>query len=400
MSEGNHNAGEKTLRVCIVSFPMPSAIVINVFLYSLVEILEPICETVYVVTGNIPKDRTFNEKIRIRDVKTAMHFRDTIRPRWWSTLLQFLKIIIIQLKMCWVLTKISKEIDVVIFYVGGANLFPPVLMAKLLGKKVITSAIGLGSLGYKESHSKRLLSIAGAFSTTLNILEQTNFSLSDMVIVESVSAAEFLNLNGYKQKLAITGARYIDTNFFKIKKKLKERKNLIGYIGRLQEGKGVMNLIKAIPLILKKRNDVEFLIGGDGPLHKEIREEIGRNNLLSKVKLTGWIPHDEVANYLSELKLFVLPSYSEGLPTGVLEAMACGTPVLSTPVGGIPDVIKDEETGFIMESNLPECIAENIIRVLNYQNLQEIVKNARKLIEEEYIYEAAVKRYKKVLEDI
>ena len=78
--------------------------------------------------------------------------------------------------------------------------------------------------------------------------------------------------------------------------------------------------------------------------------------------------------------------------------MGCGTPVLATPVGGIPDVIKDEETGFIMKDKSPECIAENIIKALKHPNIEEIVKNARKQIEGEYTYGAAVERYRKILE--
>ena len=397
MGEGKHNAKEKTLRVCIVSFPMPSALVVNVFLYNLVEILESICEKIYVVTSNIPRDRTFSEKIRIQDVKTTMHFKDTIRPMWWSSLLQFLKIITIQMKMCWILIKISKDIDIVIFYVGGANLLPPVLMAKALRKKVITSAIGLGSLGYKKVHNNRLFSKGRAFSIILSVMEKTIFSLSDRVIVESPSVINFLDLGKYKQKLVTTGARYVDTELFQIKKELRERKNLVGYIGRLEEGKGVMNFFEAIPLILEKQDNLEFFLGGYGPLYDRIKERLRSNNLSRKVELMGWIPHDKVANYLNELKLLVLPSYSEGLPTIVLEAMACGTPVLATPVGGIPDVIKDGETGFIMENNSPKCFAENIVRVLECPDLDNVTKNARKLIKEKYTYEAAVERYKKSL---
>ena len=389
---------ERHLRVCVISFPLPSALVVNVFLYSLVEILEPICERIYVVTSNIPKDKTFSEKIKIQDVKTAMHFRDTIHPRWWSTVLQFFKIIIIQMKMCLVLTRISKEIDAVIFYIGGANLFPPVLMAKTLRKKVVTLVAGLGSLSYKESHGKRLFS--SAFSTILNLLERANFSLSDMLIVQSESAVEFLNLDRYKQKLVTTGARYIDKDLFQIKKELRERKNLVGYIGRLGEEKGVMNFVKAIPLILERQDNLKFFLGGHGPLRERIEDKLRNSNIDQKVELTGWISHDKVVDYLNELKLLVLPSYTEGLPTIVLEAMACGTPVLATPVGGIPDVIKDEETGFILGDNSPECIAENVMRVLNHSNLEEIVKNAGELIEREYTYEAAVERYKKILEGI
>ena len=61
--------------------------------------------------------------------------------------------------------------------------------------------------------------------------------------------------------------------------------------------------------------------------------------------------------------------------------MACGTPVLGTPVGLMSDMINDGETGFIMENNSPECIAENIIRALNHPNLEQIAQNARELVE-------------------
>ena len=80
--------------------------------------------------------------------------------------------------------------------------------------------------------------------------------------------------------------------------------------------------------------------------------------------------------------------------------MACGTPVLATSVGGVPDLIKDGETGFIMKDNTPECVAENVIRALNGLNLNEIAKNARALVEREFTYEAAVERYRKILEGI
>ena len=79
--------------------------------------------------------------------------------------------------------------------------------------------------------------------------------------------------------------------------------------------------------------------------------------------------------------------------------MACGTPVLATSVGGVPDLIKDGNTGFIMKDNSPECIAKNVIRALEHPNRDEIVKNARALVEQEFTYEDAVERYRQILEN-
>ena len=105
--------------------------------------------------------------------------------------------------------------------------------------------------------------------------------------------------------------------------------------------------------------------------------------------------HNKFPDYLN--KLFVLLSYTEGLPHTLLEAMACGTPVLATPVGAIPDVIKDGAAGFIMENNSPECIAKNIVKALAHPNINGITKNARALVEGKYNYQAAVDGYRIIL---
>jgi glycosyltransferase involved in cell wall biosynthesis len=101
---------------------------------------------------------------------------------------------------------------------------------------------------------------------------------------------------------------------------------------------------------------------------------------------------------MNKMKLLVFPSYSEGLPSTLLEGMACGTPVLVTPVGAMPDIIQDGKNGFIMQNNSPECIAKNIRRALDHPDLEVISKNARTLIEKNFSYKATVEKHKNLIE--
>ena len=118
------------------------------------------------------------------------------------------------------------------------------------------------------------------------------------------------------------------------------------------------------------------------------------------MQIVDWISHSNLPEYYNKLKLLVLPSYTEGLPNVVIEAMACGTPVLVTSVGAIPDIVTDGVTGFILENTSPEHIAENIVRALNHPDLEKITLNAKRFIDENYVYEATTRKFKNVFDDL
>ena len=365
----------------IVTFPIGDAGVLP--LSNIVDILYPLSSDIYLITGN--EGYNFfrkNEKIYTYGVK---------HENGRNILTRVFKYIYIQLQISYIIVKIARKVNIWFIFLGG-NLVVPQVTMKLLRKKNVFIFAGSSVMMTKAQKDP--------FLKVIVILSKINYTLSDKIILYSPNHIKEWNLEKYKNKISIAHEHFLDFDKFKIKKQFDERADLVGYVGRLSEEKGVLNFVKAIPKILKKENEIKFLVGGDGQLRNKIEAYLDENNLNDKVKLVGWIQHDKLPDYLNKLKLVVLPSYTEGLPNIMLEAMVCCTPVLATPVGAIPDVIEDGKTGFILEDNSPECIARNVIRALEHPNLDEIVKNARALVEREFTYEAAVERYKKTLENI
>jgi len=294
-----------------------------------------------------------------------------------------------QLKMAYRVMRAAATTDSWIFFTGASASPLPILIAKLLGKKVVSA--------YAASDTKVLGAQGKFLLRPMELLGIASLILSNRIVIYSESLIQEWGLEKYRHKIAIAHEHFLDFDKFKLRNQLSERKNLVGYIGRLSKEKGILNFMKAIPEILKEGNDVKFLVGGEGQLRGEIDEYLREENLDGEVELPGWIPHDQLPEYLNKLKLLVLPSYTEGLPNIMLEAMACGTPVLATPVGSVPDVIKDGETGFIMKDGSPEYIANNIIKALDHPDLEQIARNAHALVRREFTYQKAVKRYRQIL---
>ena len=393
--------GDKTLemvstsigkaRVCVITSTFGDAAG-QVLLSKLLKVLETICERLFVITGAF-KNEVTSGKTSITRLKGHEDKR---------TSLKVLKFIMSQVKSCRSLLKVRKDIDVVMFYINSGGLTLPIMLSKILKKKVVlivsASDSEMASIIYKDY----LFGIGGKIIAGIyKALEKINYRFSDKIIIDSEKIARDYAPDSYRHKVVVASdRRFVNADAFKVKSKLEERRSLVGYIGRLSHEKGIMNLVKAIPLVLKQRDDLEFLIGGDGPLLDVLEDEITKAGLCNKVNFAGWIPHGELANWLNELKLLVLPSHTEGLPNIVLEAMACGTPVLVTPVGALPDIIKDKETGFILKDNTPGCIANGIIKALTFPYLDKVARSARALVEHRFTYEATVERYTDILDSL
>jgi colanic acid/amylovoran biosynthesis glycosyltransferase len=121
-------------------------------------------------------------------------------------------------------------------------------------------------------------------------------------------------------------------------------------VGRLCEQKGQLLLVEAAALLAAEGLDFELVLAGDGEMRRDIEAAVERLGLAAKVRITGWISSAQVRNELTAARAMVLPSFAEGLPVVIMEALAVGRPVLSTYVAGIPELVRDGVEGWLFEA--------------------------------------------------
>jgi len=185
-----------------------------------------------------------------------------------------------------------------------------------------------------------------------------------------------------------------------LKKKLgiEPDKKVVITVSRLVVKNGIEYLIESLNYLsenLKKK--IFLIIIGSGPLEKKLKSKVKKLGLREKVLFLGNVANTEVPQYLNISDVFIRPSISEGLGNAFLEAMAVGVPVIGTPVGGIPDFLKNGETGLFCKVADPKSIAEKMELLLNDEKLQQkLIQNGRKLVEEKYNWELIAEKFRNI----
>ncbi|RUS60137.1 colanic acid biosynthesis glycosyltransferase WcaL [Pseudorhodobacter sp. E13] len=131
-------------------------------------------------------------------------------------------------------------------------------------------------------------------------------------------------------------------------------------IGRLAEQKGFSLLVDAVSLAAATHPDLRLTLVGDGPLRKELEAAIAANGLSQMITLAGWQDEAGVQRALAQAQALILPSFAEGLPMVVMEAMAAGRPVIATAIAGVPELVVSGETGWIVPAGDAVVLAEAI----------------------------------------
>ena len=206
------------------------------------------------------------------------------------------------------------------------------------------------------------------------------------------------------EKLKAQSSKFkVDIQNLKSELNIKSDEKVIITTSRLVYKNAVDVIIEAVHILLVTGYwlRVNLLIVGGGPEEKNLKLKIKNLKLQNQVILLGNVAPDEVYKYLAISDIFVRPSRSEGLGNSFLEAMAMEVPVIGTAVGGIPDFLKNGETGLFCEVDNPKDLAEKIKILFENNELRgHIIQNAKKLVEEKYDWNLISQKMKMIFEGL
>lgn len=154
---------------------------------------------------------------------------------------------------------------------------------------------------------------------------------------------------------------------------LRNRHHLL-FLSRIVREKGIYELVDAFECLKSHFHDLKLTIAGDGPELKALTQYVYKKNLRNSVFFPGYVRNSVKAKVLLECAIYILPTYNEGCPVSLLEAMAAGLAVVTSPVGGIPDIIENDVNGILLDYPTPSQIATALKRLLNDQKFCKTIQ--------------------------
>lgn len=179
------------------------------------------------------------------------------------------------------------------------------------------------------------------------------------------------------------------------------QEKIILFIGRLVEAKGIFELVEAFSQLQSRLPKTHLVLLGDDRDRLRLENQVKQKGLNNVVHFIGARPHSEMPSWLNAADLLVLPSHNEGLPNVVVEAMACGIPVVATNVGGIPEVIEDKRSGLLIEKGDIHSLASAIEDLLrNDEKRRDMGTHGRSVIEQNFSWSQSAKDLREVYDEI
>jgi len=230
-----------------------------------------------------------------------------------------------------------------------------------------------------------------------NLFSRLALKLTDKIIAITPWEFNFIKKFGGRDKQVINIPNGMSQEFLKrkvnnnFKKKHKIKGPLVLFFGRLSETKGPDKFVEIAKIVLAKRKDVTFLIRGpDEGMKETVKKLIGKEKRILLLPETR--NKDEIIKMYRSSDLFVIPSYREGLPLTMFEAMASGLPIVASPVNGIPYEIKEPENGFLVPYGDNDKFADRILQILDNPSLRSKISKNNLKKSKDYSWDIISKR--------
>jgi glycosyltransferase involved in cell wall biosynthesis len=254
-------------------------------------------------------------------------------------------------------------------------------------------------------HGSDFAKFNGAFKTRLgemydHIFGRLVLACSDKNIANSLASSRFVETLSGRHDCQVIYRGVETETILQVKpnQSLRQRyvgKTLIGFIGRLIDGKGVIDLLQALANISEK--DFACFIVGDGPERAALEKFIKDHNLTEKVIFFGHKNFIEAIAILKSCDIFVNPSYTEGIPTSVIEAALCQKAILTTDVGGTPEIITGKGDGIFIKPKDITALQKHLEKLLGDSALREaLAHKAFETVREKFHWPRAAKQYLEV----
>lgn len=214
--------------------------------------------------------------------------------------------------------------------------------------------------------------------------------------------------NEFKSKLiewGISKPIYLETTkvdddllkYFSIKNKKYTEINIL-FLTRIEKYKGIYETIETYSILKKRNENVNLIIAGDGSELKNVKQYVKINNL-KDVSFLGFVKNKEKTQSFSISDIYIFPSYSEGMPASVIEAMAFGLPIITRPVGGLKDFFENGKMGYITESKDPKVFAELIEKLItDKEKMKKIGKYNHEYAKNRFLASKVAKRLENIYE--
>ena len=186
-------------------------------------------------------------------------------------------------------------------------------------------------------------------------------------------------------------------------KERREPGQTILFLGFLCERKGCYDIPNVVKKVVAKYPDVRFVLAGSGSEadERKMKELVRNNNIESNVLFPGWVRGNQKNDLLSDADIFFLPSYNEGKPMAILDAMGYGLPIISTDVGGISNIVHNGENGYILIPGDIQGFADAIVKLLEDKELMiKMGKESLKIIEQGYSLDAHIQKISDLYEHL